>query len=85
MGGDQSYIREPSQELYIMHMIESVTTHTFGCNKEHHPLRIKKDLKALMEERRAVVPCGSSPLELCLEGEGSKETSPHLLFERCLA
>jgi hypothetical protein len=44
---------------YIMHMIERVTTRTFGCDKEHHPLRIKNDLKALVE--RAAAPHGSLP------------------------
>jgi hypothetical protein len=69
---------------YIMHMIERVTTCTFGCDKEHHPLRIKNDLKAPVEDRRADAAQGSSALEL-LEGEGSKETNPHPLFERFLA
>jgi hypothetical protein len=27
---------------YIIHVIERVTACTFGCDKEHHPLRIKK-------------------------------------------
>jgi hypothetical protein len=39
---------------YIMHLIERVTARTFYCEKEHHPLRIKNDLKAPMEDRRAV-------------------------------
>jgi hypothetical protein len=30
---------------YLMHMIERVTTHTFFCEKEHHPLRIKNELQ----------------------------------------
>jgi hypothetical protein len=29
---------------YILHMIERVSGHTFRCDKEHHPLRIKNDL-----------------------------------------
>jgi hypothetical protein len=37
---------------YIMHMIERVTCRTFGHDKEHNPLRIKNDLKALMDDRR---------------------------------
>jgi hypothetical protein len=61
-----------------------VTAQTFGCDKEHHPLRIKNDINAPVEDRRAAAPQASSPLEL-LEGEGSKETSPHLLFGRFLA
>jgi hypothetical protein len=46
---------------YILHMIERVTANTFGCDKEHHPLRIKNDLKTPMEDRRAAAPRGSSP------------------------
>jgi hypothetical protein len=38
---------------YIVHMIERVSDHTFGCNKEHHPLRIKNDLRAPVDQRRA--------------------------------
>jgi hypothetical protein len=67
---------------YIMHMIERVTDRTFGYDKKHQPLRIKDDLRAPVEDRRTATPRGSSPLEL-LEGEGSEETSPHLLFGRC--
>jgi hypothetical protein len=46
---------------YIMHMIERVTGRTFGYDKEHHPLQIKNDLRAPVEERRAVTPRSSSP------------------------
>jgi hypothetical protein len=62
---------------YIMHMIERVTGHTFEYDKEHQSLRIKNDLKAPVEERRAAAPRVSSPhitAEL-LEEESSKETS----------
>jgi hypothetical protein len=41
---------------YLMHMIERVTTRTFFCEMEHHPLRIKNDLRALVEDRRAAAP-----------------------------
>jgi hypothetical protein len=41
---------------YIKHMIEWVMGHTFGYDKEHHPLRIKNDLKAPIEERRVAAP-----------------------------
>jgi hypothetical protein len=44
---------------YIMHMIERVMGRTFGCDKEHHPLRIKNDLRAPMEEMRAAEPHSS--------------------------
>jgi hypothetical protein len=46
---------------YIMHMIERVSGHTFGCDKEHHPLRIKNDLRAPVEEKRAAAPHASPP------------------------
>jgi hypothetical protein len=38
---------------YPMYMIERVTTRTFFCEKEHHPLQIKNDLRALVEDLRA--------------------------------
>jgi 1,2-phenylacetyl-CoA epoxidase catalytic subunit len=37
---------------YIMYMIERVTSKALYCEKEHHPLRIKNDLKAPMDDRR---------------------------------
>jgi hypothetical protein len=46
---------------YIMHMIERVTGQTFGYDKKHRPLQIKNDLRAPMEERRAMAPCSSPP------------------------
>jgi hypothetical protein len=46
---------------YIVHMIERVIGWTFGYDKEHHPLRIKNDLRALVEERRAAAPRSSPP------------------------
>jgi hypothetical protein len=41
---------------YIIQMIERVTGRTFGCDKKHHPLRIKNDLRAPVEDRRAATP-----------------------------
>jgi hypothetical protein len=35
---------------YLMHMIERVTAHTFLYEKKHHPLWIKNDLRALVED-----------------------------------
>jgi hypothetical protein len=35
---------------YIMYMIERVTGQTFGYDKQHHPLWIKNDLRAPVEE-----------------------------------
>jgi hypothetical protein len=46
---------------YIMHMIERVTGQTFRYDKEHHPLWIKNDLRAPVEDTRAAAPHGSSP------------------------
>jgi hypothetical protein len=44
---------------YLMHMIERVTAQTFFCEKEHHPLWIKNDLRALVEDSRVVAPHSS--------------------------
>jgi hypothetical protein len=41
---------------YIMHMIERVLDHTFGCDKEQHPLQIKNDLRAPVKDMRVVAP-----------------------------
>jgi hypothetical protein len=72
-----------------MHMIERVTGRTFGYNKEHHPLRIKNDLIAPVEERRAAAPRSSPPRATRGRGQhGDKPLSPiqkifSLLFEMC--
>jgi hypothetical protein len=42
-------------------MIERVMGQIFGYDKEHHPLRIKNDLRAPVEERRAAAPRSSPP------------------------
>jgi hypothetical protein len=46
---------------YLIHMIERVTTRTFFCEKEHHPMRIKNDLRAPVEESRPAAPYSSPP------------------------
>jgi hypothetical protein len=46
---------------YLMNMIEMVMGQTFGCDKKHHPLQIKNDLRAPVEDRRAAAPCSSPP------------------------
>jgi hypothetical protein len=46
---------------YLMHMIEGVTSRTFFCEKERHPLQIKNDLRALAEDSRAATPHSSPP------------------------
>jgi hypothetical protein len=52
----KSHVKSYGYAPYIMHMIERVTARTFGCDKEHHPLRIKNDLWAPVEDRRAAAP-----------------------------
>jgi hypothetical protein len=54
---------------FIMHMVERVTAHTFGHDKEHQPLRIKYDLKAPIEERTSVAP-RASPHSMAARGRG---------------
>jgi hypothetical protein len=44
-----------------MHMIDKVTTHTFLCEKKHHPLQIKNDLRASVEDTRAAAPHSLPP------------------------
>jgi hypothetical protein len=72
-----------------MHMIERVTSQTFGYDKEHHTLRIKNDLRAPMEERRAAAPRSSPPRAARGRGQqGDKPSSPireifSLLFGMC--
>jgi hypothetical protein len=62
---------------YIMHMIERVTGRTFGHDKKHHPLRIKNDLRAPVEERRVVAPRSSPPRAARGRGQqGDKPPSP---------
>jgi hypothetical protein len=46
---------------YLIHMIERLTAQTFFCEKEHHPLWIKNDLRALVEESRPAAPHSSPP------------------------
>jgi hypothetical protein len=76
---------------YIMHLIERVTARTSYCEKEHHPLRIKNDLKAPVEDRRAIAgqPVSSPPRAARRSGQqGDKAPSPiwkmfSLLFVMC--
>jgi hypothetical protein len=76
--------------LYIMHMIERMMGHTFAYDKEHHPLRIKNDLRTPVADRRAVAPRRSSPPR-ATRGRGKhgdKPLSPirkmfNLLFGLC--
>jgi hypothetical protein len=64
---------------YIMHMIERVIVRTCYCEKQHHPLRIKNDLKALVEDRRAAAgqPISSPPRAARRSGQqGGKPPYP---------
>jgi hypothetical protein len=70
-------------------MIERVTGRTFGCDKEHHPLWIKNDLRALVEKTRVAAPHSSPPRAARGRGQqGDKPPSPtqkifSLLFGMC--
>jgi hypothetical protein len=74
---------------YLMHMIERVTAQIFFCEKEHHPLRIKNNLRAQVENSRAVAPHSLPPR--AARGRGrprDKSPSPiqkifSLLFKMC--
>jgi hypothetical protein len=74
---------------YLMHMIERVTARTFFYEKEHHPLRIKNDLRAPVEESRAAAPHFSPPR--VARGRGQPRDKPpspiqkifSLLFGMC--
>jgi hypothetical protein len=74
---------------YLMHMVERVTARTFFCKNEYHPLRIKNDLRALVEESRAVAPHSSPPRAARGRGQPTdKPLSPiqkkfSLLFGMC--
>jgi hypothetical protein len=85
----ESPLKSCGYVLYIMHMIERVTSQTFGYDKEHHPLRIKNDLRAPVEETRAAAPHSSPPRAARGRGQqGDKPPSPipknfSLLFGMC--
>jgi hypothetical protein len=59
---------------YLMHMIERVTARTFFCEKKHHPLRIKNDLRAPVEDSRAAAPHSSPPR--AARGRGQPRDKP---------
>jgi hypothetical protein len=72
-----------------MHMIERVTCRTSGYDREHHPLRIKNDLRAPVQDRRAAAPRASPPRASRGRGQqGDKLSSPlwkmlNLMFGMC--
>jgi hypothetical protein len=47
--------------FYLMYMIERVIARTFLCEKKHHPLQIKNDLRVPVEDTRAATPHSSPP------------------------
>jgi hypothetical protein len=86
----QNPLKSYGYALYIMHLIERVIGMTFYCEKEHHPLRMNNDLKALVEDRRAVAgqPISSPPRAVRSGQQGDKPLSPirkifSLLFGIC--
>jgi hypothetical protein len=74
---------------YIMHIIERVMGRIFGYDKEHHPLQIKNNLRAPVEERRAAAPHSLPPRAARgRRQQGDKPLSPirknfSLLFMMC--
>jgi hypothetical protein len=74
---------------YLMHMVERVAACTFFYEKEHHPLQIKNDLRAPVDDRRVVAPRSSPPR--AARGRGQQEDKPpspirkifSLLFGMC--
>jgi hypothetical protein len=72
-----------------MHMIERMMGRTFGYDKEYHSLRIKNELRAPMEKRRAAAPHFSPPRAARGRGQqGEKPLSPiqkmlNLMFGMC--
>jgi hypothetical protein len=85
----ESPLKSYGYASYIMHMIERVLGRTFGCDKEHHPLKIKNDLSAPVKERRVAAPRASLPRAARGRGQQvDKLTSPiqkifSILFRMC--
>jgi hypothetical protein len=85
MERNKGYLVEPTQELWI----EGVTVRALFYEKEHHPLRIKNDLRAPVEDSRAAAPHSSPPK--AVRGRGQPRDKPpspiqknfSLLFEMC--
>jgi hypothetical protein len=85
----ESPLKSCGYASYIMHMIERVMGQTFGYGKEHHPLQIKNDLMAPVEDRREATQRSSPPRAASGRGQqGDKLSSPiqkifNLLFGIC--
>jgi hypothetical protein len=71
----ESPLKSCGYASYLMHMVERVTGQTFGCDKEHRPLRMKNELKTPLEDRRAAAPHGSSPPRAA-RGRGQQGDKP---------
>jgi hypothetical protein len=70
----ESPLKNCGYASYIMHMIEKVTGRAFGYDKEHHPIWIKNDLWAPVEERRAATHRSSPPR--AVRGRGQPRDKP---------
>jgi hypothetical protein len=57
-----------------MYMIERVIARTFLCEKKHHPLQIKNDLRVPLEDTRAATPHFSPPR--AARGRGQQRDKP---------
>jgi hypothetical protein len=85
----ESHLKSCEYAPYIMHTIERVMGWTFGYDKEHHPLRIKNDIRIPVEDTRAAPPRASPPRAARRSGQqGDKPPSPirkifSLLFGMC--
>jgi hypothetical protein len=64
----------------LMHMIERVAAQIFFCEKEHHHLRIKNDLRPLVEESTTVAPHSSPPRDA--RGRGQPRDKPLSLIQK---
>jgi hypothetical protein len=78
MERNKGYLRQPLKSFgyapYLIYMIERVTARIFLCEKKHHPLRIKNDLRAQVEDTRALTP-HSSPSRAA-RGRGQQRDKP---------
>jgi hypothetical protein len=59
---------------YLMYMIERVIAQIFFCEKEHHPLQIKNDLRAPVDDSRAAAPHSPPPRDA--RGRGQPRDKP---------
>jgi hypothetical protein len=67
---------------YLIYMIEKETTRTFFCEKEHHPMWIKNDLRAPLKDSRAATPHSSPPR--AARGRGQPRDKPSSPIQKIL-